>query len=215
MKTPIRVAVVDDHPLFREGVSRSLREIGGFEIVGEGASASDALRLVENLHPEVLLLDISMPGGGLNAIHEIHSENRDQKIIMLTVSESNADVGHALNEGVQGYVLKGVGSKTLAEIVRNVAAGENYVSASVSARLLSDLTLKRGSQPVVDPLLQLTDREVETLKLVTDGLSNKEIALRLKLQEKTVKHHMTRILSKLNVRNRTEAALYMRDRQRA
>ncbi|TPN76008.1 response regulator transcription factor [Mesorhizobium sp. CU2] len=209
MNTPIRVAIVDDHPLFREGVARSLSEIGGFELIGEGASAEDAGRLVRASTPDILLLDISMPGGGLNALAGILSVVPDQKVVMLTVSETNADVAQALKAGARGYVLKGVGSKALAEILRDVANGQSYVSPSLSARLLSDLLQPSGSKP--DPLSQLTGREAEILKLVAEGLSNKEVAARLSLQEKTVKHHMTRVLAKLNVRNRTEAALLMHE----
>ncbi|TIV61678.1 MAG: response regulator transcription factor [Mesorhizobium sp.] len=209
MSTSIRIAIVDDHPLFREGVARSLGEIGGFELVGEGASAEDAERLVRASSPDILLLDISMPGGGLSALASILSAMPEQKIVMLTVSETNADVAQALKAGARGYVLKGVGSKALAEILRDVANGQSYVSPSLSARLLSDLLQPTGSKP--DPLAQLTGREAEILKLVAEGLSNKEVAARLSLQEKTVKHHMTRVLAKLNVRNRTEAALLMHE----
>lgn len=205
----IRIAIVDDHPLFREGVARSLAEIGGFSVVGEGASAEDAERLVEARQPDIVLLDISMPGGGLAAVANILAANPQQKIVMLTVSETNADVTQALNAGVRGYVLKGVGSKTLAEILRDVAAGQSYVSPTLSARLLSDL-LQPGNGKA-DPLRHLTGREDEILRLVAEGLSNKEVAGRLELQEKTVKHHMTRVLAKLNVRNRTEAALLVRE----
>ncbi|RTL92602.1 MAG: response regulator transcription factor [Hyphomicrobiales bacterium] len=209
MSTSIRIAIVDDHPLFREGVARSLGEIGGFELVGEGASAEDAERLVRASTPDILLLDISMPGGGLSALAGILSAMPEQKVVMLTVSETNADVAQALKAGARGYVLKGVGSKALAEILRDVANGQSYVSPSLSARLLSDLLQPTGSKP--DPLAQLTGREAEILKLVAEGLSNKEVAARLSLQEKTVKHHMTRVLAKLNVRNRTEAALLMHE----
>jgi DNA-binding NarL/FixJ family response regulator len=205
----IRIAIVDDHPLFREGVARSLGEMGGFELVGEGASAEDAERLARASTPDILLLDISMPGGGLNALAAILAAMPEQKVVMLTVSETNADVAQALKAGARGYVLKGVGSKALAEILRDVANGQSYVSPSLSARLLSDLLQPTGSKP--DPLSQLTGREAEILKLVAEGLSNKEVAARLSLQEKTVKHHMTRVLAKLNVRNRTEAALLMHE----
>ncbi|AZO24630.1 MULTISPECIES: response regulator transcription factor [unclassified Mesorhizobium] len=214
MTAPIRIAIVDDHPLFREGVARSLGEIGGFELVGEGASAEDAERLVRASAPDILMLDISMPGGGLNALASILAAAPEQKIVMLTVSETNSDVAQALKAGARGYVLKGVGSKSLAEILRDVATGQSYVSPTLSARLLSDLLQPTGRKP--DPLSQLTGREAEILKLVAEGLSNKEVAARLALQEKTVKHHMTRVLAKLNVRNRTEAALLMheaKDRQ--
>ncbi|MGX7875938.1 response regulator [Mesorhizobium sp. ORM6] len=208
----IRIAIVDDHPLFREGVTRSLSEIGGFEMVGEGATAQDAERIASTVQPDILLLDISMPGGGLAAVQGILADHPAQKIVMLTVSEANADVTAALNAGVRGYVLKGVGSRALADILRNVAAGESYLSPTLSARLLSDLqSLQPASGTVVDRLRQLTERQTEILRLVAEGLSNKEVALRLELQEKTVKHHMTGVLSKLNVRNRTEAALMMRE----
>jgi len=205
----IRIAIVDDHPMFREGVARSLGEIGGFELVGEGASAEDAERLVQAVAPDILLLDISMPGGGLVAAANILARSSGQKIVMLTVSEANADIAQALNAGVRGYVLKGVGSKMLAEILHNVAAGESYVSPTLSARLLSGLLQPASSKP--DPIRQLTSREAEILRLVAEGLSNKEVATRLALQEKTIKHHMTRVLAKLNVRNRTEAALLMHE----
>jgi len=207
----IRIAIVDDHPLFREGVTRSLSEIGGFEIVGEGATAQDAERIASTVQPDILLLDISMPGGGLSAVVSILADHPAQKIVMLTVSETNADVTTALNAGVQGYILKGVGSRALADILRNVAAGEGYLTPTLSARLLSDLQSPQSANGVADRLRQLTERQTEILRLVAEGLSNKEVALRLELQEKTVKHHMTGVLSKLNVRNRTEAALMMRE----
>ena len=191
----IRIAIVDDHPLFREGVTRSLSEIGGFEIVGEGATAQDAERIASTVQPDLLLLDISLPGGGLAAVATILADHPAQKIVMLTVSEANADVTKALNAGVQGYILKGVGSRALADILRNVAAGESYLTPTLSARLLSDLQSPQSANGVADRLRQLTERQTEILRLVAEGLSNKEVALRLELQEKTVKHHMTGVLS--------------------
>ena len=211
MTGAIRIAVVDDHPLFREGVARSLLEAGGFEVIAQGATAQDAERIVSILRPDILLLDISMPGDGLASVTSILADHPGQKIVMLTVSEANADVTRALNAGVRGYVLKGVGSRMLAEILGNVAAGESYVSPTLSARLLSDLRSQQPTNATADRLRQLTGREFDILRLVAEGLSNKEVALRLNLQEKTVKHHMTGVLSKLNARNRTEAALLMRE----
>ncbi|RUY13699.1 response regulator transcription factor [Mesorhizobium sp. M7A.F.Ca.US.005.03.2.1] len=205
----IRIAVVEDHPLFREGVMRSLSEIGGFEMVGAGATAQDAERLASTVRPDILLLDISLPGGGLAAVESILASYPTQKIVMLTVSEANADVTKALNAGVRGYVLKGVGSRGLADILRNVAAGESYLTPTLSARLLSDLQSPANS--TADRLRQMTERQTVILRLVAEGLSNKEVARRLNLHEKTIKHHMTRVMSKLSVRNRTEAALAMSD----
>ena len=203
----IRLVVIDDHPLFREGVTRSLTEIDGFEVVGEGSSAEDALRLAGEVAPDIILLDISLPGGGLNAIAPLLGHRPSQKIVMLTVSEDSEDLAAALNSGAQGYVLKGVGSRTLAEILRSVAAGERYVSPALSARLLS--ALSNASQ--ASPLAELSPREREILALVADGLSNKRIGLKLGLHEKTIKHHMSRILATLKVSNRTEAAMVLRD----
>ncbi|MBZ9792393.1 response regulator transcription factor [Rhizobium sp. 3T7] len=209
MTTAIRVAVIDDHPLFREGVTRSLSEIDGFQIVAEGSTKDDAINVAENLQPDVLLMDISMPGGGLNAIAPILKTQPSQKIVMLTVSESSDDVTAALNSGAKGYVLKGVGSRALAEIIRSVAAGESYVAPALSARLLSSRssTAPRRASAIV----ALTPREQQVLQLVASGLSNKHVARKLDLHEKTIKHHMTQIMAKLGVANRTEAAMALRD----
>ncbi len=209
MTTPIRVAVIDDHPLFREGVTRSLSEIDGFEIVAEGSSKDDALSIAENMHPHVMLLDISMPGGGLNAIPLILEAVPQQKIIMLTVSEANDDVMTALNGGAKGYVLKGIGSRALADVIRAVASGESYVAPTLSAKLLSN---RSGAETIKADLVEsLTAREQEVLHLVASGMSNKLVARKLDLHEKTVKHHMTQIMTKLGVANRTQAAMVLRD----
>ena len=209
MTAGISVAVIDDHPLFREGVTRSLSEIDGFQIVAEGSTKDDAIRVAETLQPDILLMDISMPGGGLNAILPILATVPSQKIVMLTVSESSDDVTAALNSGAKGYVLKGVGSRALAEIIRSVAAGESYVAPALSARLLSSRSSPAPKTP--SALEALTARELQVLQLVASGLSNKHVARQLDLHEKTVKHHMTQIMAKLGVANRTEAAIALRD----
>jgi two-component system nitrate/nitrite response regulator NarL len=209
MTAGIRVAVIDDHPLFREGVTRSLSEIDGFQIIAEGSTKDDAIRVAETHQPDVLLMDISMPGGGLNAILPILATVPSQKIVMLTVSESSDDVTAALNSGAKGYVLKGVGSRALAEIIRSVAAGESYVAPALSARLLSSRSSPAPKTP--SALEALTARELQVLQLVASGLSNKHVARQLDLHEKTVKHHMTQIMAKLGVANRTEAAIALRD----
>ncbi|MBL8895028.1 MAG: response regulator transcription factor [Rhizobiales bacterium] len=212
MSSSIRVVVVDDHPLFREGVARSLEESGMFDVVGQGSSADDAVRLAEELTPDVILLDVSMPGNGLLAAVRISESAADVKTVMLTVSEADDDIIAALKAGAKGYVLKGVASATLVEIVASVARGESYVSPSLAARILSEMGVRRpASENAADPLSTLTRREEEILRLVAEGLSNKEVGLKLNLQEKTVKHHMTRIMGKLHVRNRTEAAVLLRE----
>jgi len=209
MVFPIRVAVVDDHPLFREGVIRSLSEIEGFEIVAEGSSKDDAAQIAENLRPDVMLMDISMPGGGLEAIPAVLHIVPSQKIFMLTVSEDGDDVTTALDRGATGYVLKGVGARALADVIRTVASGDRYVAPTLSAKLLSSRAPAAGSKSGL--VANLTPREREVLELVAAGMSNKHVAIQLDLQEKTVKHHMTQIMTKLGAANRTEAAMVLRD----
>ncbi|WEX75230.1 response regulator transcription factor [Sinorhizobium numidicum] len=209
MTAAIRVAVIDDHPLFREGVTRSLSEIDGFEIIAEGSSRDDALKIAKNLGPDVMLLDISMPGGGMGAVPLILEMVPSQKIVMLTVSEAGDDVTAALQGGAKGYVLKGIGSRALADVIRTVALGESYVAPTLSAKLLSSRAPASASK--LDLIRDLTTREREVLNLVASGMSNKQIARKLNLHEKTVKHHMTQIMAKLDVANRTEAAMVLRD----
>lgn len=206
----IRVAVIDDHPLFRAGVAQSLTETGRFDVVAEGSTQDDAVQVVGDHEPDILLLDVSIPGGGLEALTAIVARHPSQKIVMLTVSESAGDVTRAMREGACGYVLKGVEAGSLSQILSSIAAGERYVSPALSARLLSNAGATRHPAGVslVDAL---NERQRRILDLVSAGLSNKEIALELDLQEKTIKHQMTRIFSTLAVSNRTEAAMVFRD----
>ncbi len=201
----ITIGIIDDHPLFREGVVRSLTELSGFSIVGEGASRDDARAIACEARPDVLLLDISMPGGGLAAIGEVLSTSPATRVLMLTASEDGDQLMSALQSGARGYILKGVGARSLGEAIRMVHGGARYVSPSMSAKILeSTLGTPRESRT------PLTSREREVIDLVSQGLSNKHIGLKLDLQEKTVKHHMTQIMAKLGVSNRTEAALTWR-----
>ncbi len=205
-----RLIVVDDHPLYRDGVVRTLQDSGLFDVIGAGADCQSALKLARAHMPEVALLDISMPGGGLAALSEMREKFPDIKVIMLTASENDADVLAAMNSGAQGYVLKGVGGRELAGIVADVAAGGSYVAPSLAARVLLSVQDKE-TRTAGSAIKSLTKREEQVLRLVTAGRSNKEIAIELDLQEKTIKHHMTSVLSKLKVRNRVEAAVLARD----
>ncbi|NKK78068.1 response regulator transcription factor [Rhizobium leguminosarum] len=206
--TSITIGVVDDHPLFREGVTRSLSEISGFIVVGEGASSDDAAMIATDNHPDIMLLDVSMPGGGLSAISDVLARSPTTKVLMLTVSEEVDTLLGALQRGAMGYVLKGVGSRGLAEAIQTVLRGSRYISPTMSAKVMEN-SLNGGTSDKSS----LTPREREVMDLVAQGLSNKHIGLRLNLQEKTVKHHMTQILSKLGASNRTEAALQWRERR--
>lgn len=203
MTDRIRVIVADDHPLFREGVVRSLSATSDLEVVGEASDAAGALRLAQQQLPDVALLDVAMPGGGIRAAQDIATAAPATRIVMLTVSEDEDDLLAAMKAGARGYSLKGVSADELAQVVRSVHAGDVYVAPSLAWGVLREMSKPR----VADPLADLTAREREVLELLGQGLSNQEIAHRLELAEKTVKHYMTNILDKLQVRSRVEAAL--------
>lgn len=201
------LVVIDDHPLLREGVVRTLGAEPDMRVVAEGGDAADALRLASEHLPDVILLDVSMPGGGLKAAADIATACPIVKIIMLTVSEDEEDVMAAFKAGASGYVLKGVSGSELASIVREVHAGRNYITPVLAAGLLQDADRRSAARDKRDPLDALTPRERQILQELAKGSSNKVIARALSLSEKTVKHHMTNILQKLRVSNRVEAAL--------
>jgi two-component system nitrate/nitrite response regulator NarL len=209
MADRLRVAIIDDHPLFREGLAHTLRSDVALEIVGEGATAEDAVRIAQDELPDILLLDVSMPGGGIEATRSIMRASSIVKVIVLTVSESEDDVAQALAAGAKGYVLKGTSGSELLETMLAVSRGESYVTPALAARLL--MPQARPEERSRGPVLpELTQREAQILAQVARGLTNKEIARALSLSEKTVKHHMTNVMQKLHVRNRVEAATVFR-----
>ena len=207
-----RIVIADDHPLYREGVARSLTESGQFEVVGEAANGRDALALVRKHRPEVVLLDISMPDGGIATLGQIMDMDNPPRVAMLTVSEEDDDIMQALKLGALGYVLKGVGSRELVQIVADLAEGRSYVAPSLAIKVMAAMNAPRATPTAKSDLDSLTKREEDILRLVSVGKSNKEVANDLELQEKTIKHYMTAILQKLQVRNRTEAALLARSK---
>lgn len=208
MSDKIRVVIVDDHPLFREGVASILGNEPAFEVVGQGASADEAISLSLDHLPDLLLLDIDMPGNGIKAARAVSAACPVTKIVFLTVSESDDNLVDALKAGGRGYILKGVAGRELIRILQAVNDGESYVPPALAASLLLDLSDSRGREkPQIRPMDELTERERQILELLGAGLSNKEIGAKLYITEKTVKHYMTNILQKLQVRNRVEAAL--------
>ena len=209
MSEKIRIVVVDDHPLFRGGVVQTLQAESDFEISAEGASAAEAIRLASDLLPDVLLLDIGIPGNGLTAAQSIAAACPAIKIVMLTASDQEENLLAALRAGAKAYILKGVSARELTSIIRGVWAGDVYVTPSLAASLLVELSsaAPQKSSSISNPLDELTEREHQILELVAAGSSNKEIGQQLFLTEKTVKHYMTNILQKLQVRNRVEAAM--------
>lgn len=209
----IHVVIVDDHPLLREGVVSTLNAQPDIQVVGEGENAGDALRLAGNLLPDIILIDISMPGNGLRAVEQIAASSPVTRIVMLTASEDEEDVTAALKAGARGYIVKGVSSRELVAILRAIHDGQVYVTPALAATLLFEMTgASARSRGEDSPLEDLTEREMQILERVAAGDSNKEIGMALHITEKTVKHHMTNILQKLQVRNRVEAALLAQKR---
>jgi DNA-binding NarL/FixJ family response regulator len=203
----IRLVIVDDHSIFREGLLSVLKTEPDIEIVGQGENAEDAVRLARELLPDIIFLDISMPGGGLNAAQTIVENYPVVKIIILTGSEGEAHVMTALKTGARAYVLKGVAAHELVNILHTVQSGEVYVTPTLAASLLSEMTTGPRNEPSQSTFDKLTEREHEILALIAAGTSNKEIGLQLHLTEKTVKHYVTNILQKLQVHNRVQAAV--------
>ena len=204
MSNKIRILLADDHPLFREGVAHSLSVDPDFEVVAQAGSGEEAVELAHELHPDIVLLDVSMAGmGGIAAAGKIAATSPVVRIMMLTVSENRENLMAALKAGAHGYVLKGVSAGELRSITRRVAGGEAYVTPALAADMLTEFS---NPHPI-DSFSELTARETTILQLLSQGLTNREIGERLYLAEKTVKHYMTSILQKLHVRSRTEAAL--------
>ena len=203
MTDQIRVVVADDHPLFLDGVVAALQAAEGIQVVAHTGDGRDAVRLAQELLPDLVLLDVNMPGGGLNAARDIAATSPSTRIVMLTVSEDEDDILEAMKAGASGYVLKGIPARDLVRILRSIAGGEVYVAPSLAFGMLRELSRPRQGRPVDT----LSTREREVLELVADGLSNAEIGARLSLAEKTIKHYMTNVLAKLQVNSRVEAAL--------
>jgi DNA-binding NarL/FixJ family response regulator len=204
MSDRISIVVVDDHPLFRQGVVAALQQEPDFQVVGETDSGEQALQLARTLMPQVMLLDVSMTGwNGIQTAEKVSIACPATAIVMLTVSDDKDRLLAAFKAGARAYVLKGVSAQELARVVRAAAAGEVYVSQSLAGEMLVSLT--QGKAP--DPLQELTSREREILALIGNGYTNRQIGEKIFLSEQTIKHYVTNILQKLQVRSRVEAAL--------
>jgi DNA-binding NarL/FixJ family response regulator len=204
MSDRISIVVVDDHPLFRQGVVAALQQEPDFLVVGETDSGEQALQLARTLMPQVMLLDVSMTGwNGIQTAEKVSIACPATAIVMLTVSDDKDRLLAAFKAGARAYVLKGVSAQELARVVRAAAAGEVYVSQSLAGEMLVSLT--QGKAP--DPLQELTSREREILALIGNGFTNRQIGEKIFLSEQTIKHYVTNILQKLQVRSRVEAAL--------
>jgi DNA-binding NarL/FixJ family response regulator len=209
MPDAIRIAVIDDHPMFREGAMQIFAGTDDMMVVAEGATAADAVKVAEELRPDVMLLDLGLPGGGLEAAAIIAGTFPSVRAVMLTASESEFDVAAALTVGARGYILKGSSGAEVVETVRAIFNGESYVAPGFAARLPVEM---RGHCEASAHKCgnDFTGREEAVLSLVALGMTNKEVANRLHLTERSVKHHMTNIMRKSKVRNRVEAMLMFR-----
>jgi DNA-binding NarL/FixJ family response regulator len=201
----VRVLLADDHALFRDGLA-SLLAAWGHDVVGQVADGDAAVRTALELHPDIVLMDVSMPGsGGLDATRRIASGAPGLPIVMLTASEDVDDLFTALKAGARGYLLKNLESSELRTMLEAVARGEAAITPAIAARILAELA--RAERPADAPARgpdRLTDRELDVLRLVVDGLRNKEIAAGLGVSENTVKFHLRNILDKLHAQSRTE-----------
>jgi two-component system NarL family response regulator len=205
----VRVLVVDDHALFRHGLLQVLRTTPDIEVVGEASDASSAIDLAAEWLPDVVLMDVRMPGmNGIEAARRIRAAQPAVRILMLTESEEEDDLYGAVRAGATGYLLKEVAIDEIADAIRAVASGQALVSPMMTTKLLSEFNALSRRVEEEYGGRRLTRRELEVLRLIARGLSNKDIAAELVIAENTVRNHVRNILEKLEVRSRVEAAMY-------
>jgi DNA-binding NarL/FixJ family response regulator len=202
MTERIRIVVADDHPVVRDGLRAILATEREFEVVGEAGDGAETIQQVTALRPDILLLDLEMPGmDGVEALRRLHDQMPEARVIVFTAFDTDDRILEAVRAGAQGYLLKGVPRQELFQAIRIVHAGGSLLQPVVASRLLRQVRQEQTS-PVIEAL---TARELEVLRLLAQGLQNKEIAARLFITERTVKFHVSAILGKLGAGNRTEA----------
>jgi NarL family two-component system response regulator LiaR len=209
MTPPIRVLVVDDHPVVRRGIKSLLAEEDGIEVAGEASNGLEALKQVEKLRPDVILMDLVMPEmGGVEAIQRITTAYPDARILVMTSFAADDKVFPSIKAGALGYLLKDSDPEDMLRMIRQVHRGELSIHPSIARKVIQELN--RSQESSRGPLTPspLTEREVEILQLLAQGVENKEIARRLSLQDATVRTHVSNILSKLQLANRVQATLY-------
>lgn len=218
---PISLFLVDDHPLLRRGLVALLSQHEDLRVVGEAGDAAEAMHLLPQLRPDVILLDNHLPGvRGVDAIAGLREASQGSRVLMLTVSEDGEDLGTALRHGAQGYLLKTIDGELLAQAIRRAARGEPVVSPEMMGKLLAAFQSQGVPEPEpepeeAEPAPQLSPREEDVLREIARGASNKEIARTLQIAETTVKIHVQHILRKLGLSSRVQAAVYASDRARA
>ena len=206
MNPLIRIVIADDHVLVRQGIRAFLETHADLSIVGEAEDAAGAIALCTEHHPHVALVDLVMPGGGIEAIRAIRAASPQTQVVLLTSFEDAPQIVAAVQAGALSCLLKDIDADALADTLRKAARGEAVLHARVAAKLME--ALRRGAKPGSEALQSLSQREREVLTLMADGCSNLQIAERLGIGEKTVKTHVSNVLGKLNVSDRTQAAVY-------
>ena len=206
MAENIRVLIVDDHDIVREGQRALINTEPGMEVIGEAKNGIEAIELADTLQPDVILMDLLMPKkDGIEASEEIKKRNPEARILVLTSFAEDERVFAAIKAGAQGYLMKDSTPQTILKAIREVHNGETSMSPGIAQKLINEVQRKSDSPPTEDPL---TAREMEVLKLIAKGLLNREIAEKLVISEPTARTHVTNILGKLHLANRTQAALY-------
>jgi len=208
---PIKLLLVDDHALFRKGVASALASHTDIEVVGEASNGEEALNKARDLMPDVILMDISMPGcDGLEATRRIKAEIPYVKIIILTVAEQDESLFEAIKSGAHGYLLKTIEPRHLLEALRGVFKGEAPISRVTASKILKEFARRsqRSAPQEAPPVGKLSPRESEILELLTKGATNKEIAATLCISIHTVKNHLQNIMDKLHIQNRAQAVAY-------
>ena len=204
----IRIVLIDDHTLFRSGIKALLARQEDFEVIGEASDGLSGVKLVEQQHPDVVLLDLDMPVmNGREALAQILSSRPDQTVVMLTVSEDSEDLTECMRLGARGFLLKNINAEFLVDAIKKAANGDNVFSPEMTARLVQSLIRPNTPQPA-GALDTLTPREMEILGHLAAGHSNKVIARKLDLAESTIKVHVQSILRKLELSSRVQAAVY-------
>jgi DNA-binding NarL/FixJ family response regulator len=209
----IRLGVVDDHSIFRDGVKRALTLEDDFKVIGEGASANDAIALCDDFRPDVMIIDLKMPGGGIQAVTEIHRRHAEVGLVVVTVQDDHESVSAALGAGARGYILKGCKAHELIDAVRVVAAGGTYVTPDLASVLLLSGSVGSGEAKGESTAPHLSDREKQVFVLLGKGRSNREIASELGLSEKTAKWYVSCVMKKLGFESRLQIALAARDQK--
>ena len=206
MSEKIGVVVIDPHPLFRQGIIQTIVHSGRLRLVAEGATIGDARRAARELRPDVLVIDIGHADGGIEGVEELGHSAPGCKLVVLTARDDVGSVAKVLAAGVKGYILKGVSGAELIEAIETIHAGQPYITAKLASRLLTEA--RGGPLSAIrdhSPKLALSYREEQVLVRVSKGLTNKEIARQLGLNERTIKHYLTQLFKKMRVRNRLQA----------